>query len=51
MSRILLTVGKAGCQGEIKEAKAFGGYDPVLINNVVIKTIAFIGHIACQAPH
>lgn len=48
MSRILLTIGKAGCQGENKDAKAFGGYAPVLINNVMIKTTAFIKHIAHQ---
>lgn len=51
MSRILLTIGKAGCQGENKDAKAFGDYAPVLINNVMIKTTAFIRHIAHQTQH
>ena len=41
MSRILLKIGKAGCWGDNEEAKALGGYDPVLINNVMMKTTIY----------
>ena len=36
MSR-LLKIGKVGCWGDNKEAKALRGYDPALVNNVMIK--------------